>query len=65
MDQKEKDDLVLLSYIKGCTLDDKPAKIVGRLRRFPIVAQIDEPLEAEFSWEAVKRILDKDGKFSS
>jgi hypothetical protein len=63
--QKEKDDLVLLSYVKGCSLDDKPAKVVGRLNRFPIVAQIDGPLEAEFSWGAVKRTLDKDGKFSS
>lgn len=63
--QKEKDDLVLLSYVRGCTLDGKSAHVVGRLLDFAIVAQLDGPLNVEFSWEAVQRILNKDGKFSS
>jgi len=32
--QKEKDDLVLLSYVRGCTLDGEVAHVVGRLLDF-------------------------------
>ena len=65
MNEKERTDMVLLSHIKGCTLDGKPALIYGRLNRFAIVAQVGGPLDVEFSWKAVKRIMDKDQRFSS
>ena len=63
--QKEKDDLVLLSHVLGATLDGEPARIVGRLNPFATVAQVKGPLALEWSWEAVKRIMDNDRKFSS
>jgi len=65
LDQKEKDDLVLLSYINGCTLDGKPACIGGRLNPFASVGHIDGPLTVEWAWETAKRIMDNDGKFST
>lgn len=64
MRQKEKDNLVLLSHIRGCTLDMEPAAICGRLNRFATVAQLKGQLTAEFSWEATKRIMNKNQKFS-
>ena len=46
------------------SLNDKPARIVGRKITFPKVCEIDGPLSVEFSWQAVKRIMtQKDGKF--
>ena len=65
MNEEERADMMLLSHIKGCFLDGKPALIYGRLNRFATVAQVGGPLEAEFSWRAVKRIMDKDRRFSS
>jgi hypothetical protein len=46
------------------TLNDKPARIVGRKMTYPRVCHLDGPLEVKFSWQAVKRImLQKQGKF--
>jgi hypothetical protein len=63
--QKMKDDMVLFGYVNGVFLDGKPAGIYGRLNRFATVAEIDGPLAVEFSWQAVKRIVDNDQKFST
>lgn len=63
MAQKMKDDLILLSAIKHTTLNGKPAFIKGRLSAHPLVAEIDGPLKAEFSWPAVKRTMAKDRAF--
>lgn len=49
----------------SCTLDGKPAKIVGWAMEFPIVAQMDSPTSCEFSWAAVNRIMERDRKFKS
>lgn len=57
--QEEKDDFVG----RRCFLDNKPAKIVGRKLDFPKIVTFDGTNEVEFSWEAVKRIMGKDGKF--
>ena len=61
LNQYEKDSLMG----QDCFLDGKPARIYGRLNKFPTVAQIDGPLALEWSWETAKRIMDNDGKFSS
>jgi len=47
-----------------CTLNGKPATVNGRKLRFPVVAA-DDGESYEWSWEAVDRIMKKDGKFSS
>ena len=57
--QAEKDELVGTK----CFLNDEPAQIYGRLLDFPIVAQINSPLEVEYAWKSVQRIIDGDGKF--
>lgn len=62
---EDKRESVKLSRRVNTTLDGEPAVVCGASNRWATVAQINGPLELEFSWEAVKRILDKDGKFSS
>lgn len=57
--QEEKDMLVS----KDCFLNNKPARIYGRLLNFPIVAQIDGPLKVEFAWLTVQRIINDNSKF--
>lgn len=52
-------------YGKNITLNGKPAKIMGHRNRFATVAQLDGPLACEFSWQAVKRILDRGGVFKA
>ena len=47
-----------------CTLNGKPARIVGRKVTYPKVVEINGQLTVEFSWQAVKRIMTtKNGKF--
>jgi hypothetical protein len=65
MEQKIKDEMVLLSHIKGCFLNDKPATVGWRLLNYPKVATLDGTSAIEFSWEAVRRIMNNDGKFYS
>lgn len=65
LNTKEKQELVERSRIENVTLDETPAIVCGAANRFATVAQLDGPLEVMFSWQAVKRILNKDGKFSS
>jgi len=57
--QVEKDELVGTK----CFLNGKPAQIYGRLLDFPIVAQINNLLEVEYTWKTVQRIINDDGKF--
>ena len=63
--QKEKDDLVLLSHVKGATLDGQPATVMGRLNRFATVGQINGNLTVKYSWQAVKRRMNKDRVFTA
>ena len=47
------------------TLNNKPARIVGKKYTFPRIAEIDGPLSVEFSWAAVKRTMtQKQGRFT-
>ena len=48
---------------RRCTLDGHPAKITGRLLPFAIVGTHFGGLAAEYSWEAVVRIMAKGGDF--
>ena len=63
--QKDKDSACLFSSVFGVRLDGKPATIKGRLNKFATVAQIESALSCEFSWPAVKRILNKGGNFKT
>ncbi len=47
----------------ACTLDGKPAKVVGWLCQFPSVVQLDGGSAVEFSWPAVARVMSNDRNF--
>ena len=64
MTRDEKDDLFYMANgFVNMTLNGEPARIYGRKLDFPIVSQISGPFHGEFSWEAIKRIIDKGGDF--
>lgn len=63
MKQKEKDDLLLLSIINGCTLDCEPATLKGRLLDHPLICS--DKMSVEFSWQAASRILNSNRCFKS
>jgi hypothetical protein len=52
-------------HTNGITLDGKPAVISGYRNSFAKVTQLSTGLSAEWSWEAVERIVAKGGKFKS
>jgi hypothetical protein len=47
------------------TLNGEPAKISGVYYRFATVTQLKTRLGAEWSWEAVKRVVANGGDFKS
>lgn len=48
----------------NATLNGKPARITGRLLDYAVIGQIDNPdIKVEFSWDAVRRIMERDGRF--
>lgn len=47
------------------TLNGLPAKVSGVNKQFATVTQLKTGLSAEWSWEAVERIVNRDGKFKS
>lgn len=47
------------------TLNGKRAKIMGARKQFATVAQFDTGLSAEWSWEAVARIVANGGNFKA
>lgn len=54
-----------LCHTKPVTLNGKPAVISGYRNPFAAVIQLSTGLSAEFSWEAVERIVAKGGEFKS
>lgn len=48
-----------------CTLDGKPARILGRLKNFAIVAQIPSGIKATWCWDTVEKIMQEGGNFKS
>ena len=47
----------------ACTLNGKPAKVVGWKLDFPVVAELDGPFAVEYSWAAVDRVMSDGGRF--
>lgn len=48
------------------TLDGRPAKISGALRRHPVVWVLDDPrISVAFTWESVERVIAAGGAFKS
>ena len=46
------------------TLNGIRAKVSGRLTEIALVSQLDSPyLSFHYTWEAVERIIKRDGKF--
>ena len=49
-----------------CTLNGKPAKIMGRLEPFALVGQLPQGLAVEFAWETVDYVMtERDGAFNT
>jgi len=48
-----------------CTLDGKPARVLGRLNDFATIAQIPDGKKAEWTWDKVERIMYGGGSFKS
>lgn len=48
-----------------CTIDGRPATIMGRQLRFAIVAQLPDGLQREYAWPTVARIMGRGGDFRS
>lgn len=47
------------------TLNGEKARISGAKLRFATVTQVKTGLSAEWSWEAVERIVARDGRFTT
>lgn len=50
---------------RDCTLDGKPATIVGRKLDFAVVAQYPQGLRVEYAWPTVARVMESGGAFRS
>jgi hypothetical protein len=53
----------LRGHDNDCTLNGRPARIVGWQSDFPSVAQINGPLVVEFSWSAINSVMSKNRSF--
>lgn len=61
MDRLINRDIAIASKI---TLDGKPARITGKMNRFAFIYEIGDILKgSEWSWNAVRRIINKGGAF--
>lgn len=47
------------------TLNGKPAQITGAANRFATITERESGLSAEWSWPAVKLVVDRGGAFLS
>lgn len=54
-----------LTAVEGITLNGEPARVTGVNKRFATVTQRKSGLSAEWSWEAVERVIAKGGAFKS
>ena len=50
---------------KVVRLNGKPARISGWAHDFAMVTDLETGLSAEWSWEAVQRVVDNGGEFKS
>jgi hypothetical protein len=64
LDREQKNELFELSNrFVNMTINGEPALLYGRLLDYPVVAQVNGELKAEYSWEAIKRITEAGGDF--
>jgi len=63
MKQSEIDALCDRAASIGITLNGKPAAIAGRLLPFGWICALDRSEKYEWSWEAISRTVNRDGKF--
>jgi len=49
----------------SCTLDGKPAKIIGWKNKYATVATLDGTSSFEWAWKTVARIMSLDRQFKS
>ena len=49
----------------ACTLDGRPARIVGRLNPFATVATLPDGPSYQFAWETVARVMAQGGVFKA
>ena len=54
---------------RSCTLESRPARILGRLLNYAIIVPVcgtgaeDDMIGVEFAWNTVDRIMSRDGAF--
>ena len=49
----------------NCTLNGKPAKVVGWKLNRPLVAELNGPLSVEYSWVTVDRVMSGNREFKA
>ena len=47
----------------SCTLNGKPAKVMGRAHRFATIGTLDGTMSAEWSWQTVDAIMKRTKSF--
>lgn len=64
----DKDREVIVDYVKDkivgeltVTLNGRPARVKGRLLKFPTIHTDDGELSAEFAWETIIRVIRENG----
>ena len=65
MTEQQKRNLMARAEDMGITLNGKPARVLGAKLDFATVACCPQGESYQWTWEAIGRILDKGGKFSS
>ena len=57
---------IALEYAgKRCLLNGKPAVISGRKNQFATVSHVKGPLSIQWSWDAVKHVMESGGQFKA
>lgn len=60
------DDLAGRAFVgERCTLDGRPAEVIGRRLRFGLVAEYPRGRMVEFAWSTIARVMRAGGAFRS
>jgi len=61
--QNKRDQLIIDAKAHNTTLNGKRAFIMGRYLDYAIIGVVDSPLQVEFSWSAVVRVMSANRAF--
>lgn len=48
---------------RDCTIDNRPARICGRLCDYAVIVTLDGKIRAEWAWSTAADIMARGGKF--